>query len=196
MQQYGIYEILLNVKNLLITKIFFPKARLIRYPFYIRNKKNIKINDGFTCGYNCRLESIKTKEEFGKILLGINVKVGDNVHLASASEVKIEDNVLIASHVFISDLDHGNYSNSNQTSPSIIPDKRDISSKKILIKENTWIGENVVILKGVTIGKGCVIGANTLINKNIPDYSIAVGQPAKVIKKYNFETEKWEKIYD
>lgn len=191
--QYGLYETILTVKNLILTKLFYPNARLIRYPFFLRNGKFVHFGKGFTCGYNCRIESINCNNNYGKIKFGENVKIGDYVHIASASSVTIEDNVLIASHIFISDLDHGKYAGENQTSPSIIPDLREIYSKEVLIKENTWIGENVTILKGVTIGKGCIIGANSLVNKDIPDYSIVAGQPAKILKSYNINTKEWER---
>ena len=64
---------------------------------------------------------------------------------------------------------------------------------KVRIGSGSWIGENACIL-GVIIGKQCVIGANSVVTKDIPDYSVAVGIPAKVIKKYNFETQQWERV--
>lgn len=194
--QYGLYEIILNTKNLIITKVFHRRARLIRYPFYLRNGKNVHFDKEFTCGYNCRIESVKTENGFGKIVFGKNVKMGDFVHIASAKSVEIGDNVLIASHVFISDLDHGRYSGDCQDSSDTIPDKRKIIADSIKIGDKTWIGENVVILKGVHIGSGCIIGANALVNKNIPDNSIAVGQPSRIIKMYNESTNRWEKYND
>ena len=192
---YGIYETILNVKNTIITRLFYPNARLLRFPLYIRNRKNMSWGEGFTCGYNCRMECVSISADMcGKISLGKNAKIGNDVHIASASKVEIGDNVLMASHIFISDLDHGNYAGDNQTSPEIAPDIREIYSEPIKIGNNVWLGENVVVLKGVSIGNGCIIGANALVNKDIPDYSIAVGSPAKVIKKYNFESKAWEKI--
>ena len=61
------------------------------------------------------------------------------------------------------------------------------------IGEGTWLGEGVCVI-GAKIGKGCVIGANAVVTKDIPDYSVAVGSPAKVIKKYNSDTKRWEKL--
>lgn len=63
-----------------------------------------------------------------------------------------------------------------------------------MIGDQTFIGMHAVILPGVLIGKHCVIGANSVVTDNIPDYSVAVGVPAKVIKKYNWKTGEWEKI--
>lgn len=64
----------------------------------------------------------------------------------------------------------------------------------MLIKKNVWIGEFVSILPGVTIGEGSIIGSMSVVNKDIPAHCIAVGSPAKVIKKFNLETNLWEKV--
>lgn len=189
--RYGLYETVLNIKNLIITKLFYPSARLIRYPFYARNKKHISFGKGFTCGYNCRLESVgPVDNKFGKITFGENVKIGDNVHIACVSSVDIGDNVLMASHIFITDLDHGKYSGENQTGPQVYPDIREIHSADVKIGNNVWIGENVVILKGVTIGDGCIIGANSLITKSIDNNCIVI-QNNRIIKRYCSERQEW-----
>lgn len=64
----------------------------------------------------------------------------------------------------------------------------------VKIGENTWIGEGVIVMPGVEIGSGCVIGAHSIVNKSIPSNSIAVGSPAKVVKKYSQESQRWEKV--
>lgn len=56
-------------------------------------------------------------------------------------------------------------------------------AREVTIGDDCWIGGNVIILPGVTIGKGCTIGAGSVVTKNIPDYSVAIGSPAKVVKK-------------
>lgn len=60
------------------------------------------------------------------------------------------------------------------------------------IGDGSWLGTHVVIAGNITIGKHCVIGANSVVTKDIPDYSVAVGIPAKVVKRYNFDTKCWE----
>lgn len=57
-----------------------------------------------------------------------------------------------------------------------------VSTSPITINDDVWIGANAVIAAGVTIGKHCVIGAGSVVTKDVPDYSVAVGNPAKVIK--------------
>lgn len=64
----------------------------------------------------------------------------------------------------------------------------------ITIGKDTWIGAHVSIIGNVSIGKHCVIAANSVVVKDIPDYSVAAGVPAKVIKKYSFEKEEWIKV--
>lgn len=63
----------------------------------------------------------------------------------------------------------------------------------VRIGEGSWLGENVCVI-GANIGKHCTIGANSVVTHDIPDYSVAVGAPAKVIKRYDFETQQWEKV--
>lgn len=65
---------------------------------------------------------------------------------------------------------------------------------KVIIGEGSWLGTNVVVVGKVRIGKHCVIGANSVVTKDIPDYSVAAGIPAKVIKKYDFEKEEWVRV--
>ena len=64
----------------------------------------------------------------------------------------------------------------------------------VIIDEGTWIGTKTTIIGNVHIGKHCVIGANSVVTKDIPDYCVAAGIPAKIIKRYNFETNCWERV--
>ncbi|GAB1482744.1 hypothetical protein MASR2M78_15600 [Treponema sp.] len=70
----------------------------------------------------------------------------------------------------------------NRLSPDTPPNQRFLSATTVEIQENVWIGEFVTILPGTIIGRGSVIGSNSVVTKSIPEYSIAVGNPAKVIK--------------
>jgi len=179
----------------IITKIFFRPARIIRFPFDIRGKKYIRWGSGFSTGRGCRIEAYpidikKVVLEFGK-----NIQINDYVHITAMQQVKIGNNVLMASKIYISDCVHGSYSGEKeQSNPDVPPVQREYVCKSVFIEDNVWIGEFVSILPGVTIGKGSIIGANSVVTKNIPPYVIAVGAPAKPIKKFNFETGKWEKV--
>lgn len=182
------------IYSFIVTKLFYKKARLIRQPFDIRGKEYIELNQGFTCGFGCRLEAYPKSKNKKVLIIGKNVQINDYVHISARERIEIRDNVLIASKVFISDLDHGCYSSNEFFDINIIPKERKLFSKPVIIQKNVWIGENVSILSGVEIGENSVIGAGSVVTKNIPKNTIVVGNPAKVIKKYNVITRKWEKI--
>lgn len=191
--RYGFFGVIEMCFFYIRTKFVFSKARLIRFPIDIRNKRQIKISEGFTTGRYCRLEAYSP--DGGDVLkIGKNVQINDFVHITAVESVVIEDNVLIASKVYISDSSHGSYKgDANDSSPDVIPKERLLVSKPIIIRENVWIGEFVSVLPGVTIGRGTIVGANSIVSKNLPEYVIAVGIPARPIKKFNFQSQKWEK---
>ncbi|MOA24896.1 Galactoside O-acetyltransferase [compost metagenome] len=178
---------------MLRTRIFYPKAKLIRFPIDIRGRKYIVIEKGLTTGVGCRLEAYSKNEKV--LYLGENVQINDYVHITAMKSVVVGNNVLIASKVYISDCSHGSYSGDEMDScPESIPRTRPYKTSKVVIEDNVWIGEMVSILPGVTIGRGTIIGANSVVTKDLPPNVIAVGSPAIPIKKYNFINDKWEKI--
>ncbi len=194
-KRYGLIGLIRILISLIYTKLFFPKARLIRLPFDIRNKRLIRIGSEFTTGFGCRIEAQPVISDIiYSIEIGKNVQINDYVHIAAGEKIIIGDNVLIASKVFISDINHGAYTGLNQDSPLFPPNNRKLSTKPVNIENNVWIGEGVCIMPGVTIGVGSIIGALSVVTKNIAPYSIAVGNPAKVIKKYNFDNNIWEPL--
>lgn len=131
-------------------------------------------------------------EDFSTINNGVGeVKIGKRTIIGLSNTiigpVTIGDDVMFAQHIVVSGMNHG-YEDVN-----IAPSLQKEICKQIVIGDAVWIGANSVITAGVTIGKHSVIGAGSVVTKDIPAYCIAVGNPAKVIKKYNSETLKWEK---
>lgn len=196
MEKYSILQIFYLIFYKIKGWFIFKNARLIRFPFRVRGKQYIKIGKGFTTGFNCRIDALNINNLKEKYLLeiGENVEINDDVHIGATEKIIIGDDVLIASKVYISDHNHGSYKGEEQDSPMSIPKKRKIYSSPIKIEKNVWIGEFVSILQGVTIGEGAIIGTMSVVTKDIPPYTIAVGSPAKPIKKYNFKTKKWDTI--
>lgn len=132
--------------------------------------------------------------ELPLIQIGSDVAINDYVHIGAIESVSIGNRVLIASKVFISDHDHGSYGRGGvHSDPRITPSERPLSSSPVVIEDDVWIGEFVSVLAGVRIGKGSVIGTMSTVSRDIPPYCIAVGSPAKVIKRFNFATGIWEK---
>jgi acetyltransferase-like isoleucine patch superfamily enzyme len=156
---------------------------LIETPFIINGESKIKIGNNVRIKQGLHMEAISehlgTKYE-PEIVIGDNVSINYDVHIAAIDKVVIEDDVLIASKVFISDHSHGN---TEVESLKILPSKRQLYSKgPVQIKKGAWIGENVSILSGVTIGENSVIGANSVVTKNVDANCVVAGCPAKVIR--------------
>src|SRR6266487_4440797 len=188
-KKYGFWGSIKLIRNLLGTKLFFPSARLIRFPIDIRNKRYMDFGKGLTTGIHCRLEAHpKQDQKMPCIRIGKNVQMNDYVHIVARESVQIGDYALLASKIFISDLNHGSYGSNNvHINPHIHPMERALFSSSVKIENNVWICEFVSVLPGVTIGEGSIIGSMSVVTKSIPPYSIAVGCPAKVIKKFNFD---------
>lgn len=193
---YTIGEVGKLIYSTIKTRIFFPRARLIRSPFYIRGKKRVTYGIGFSTGYGCRFEAIPDAENDSniKIKIGNNVHIGDRVHIVAIDTVSIGDNVLLASNIFISDCNHGKYTGENQSTPTIPPDERELYGSPVNIGNNVWIGENVCVLAGVTIGNGAIIGANSVVTKDVPANTICVGAPARAIKQFDSSLNQWNSI--
>lgn len=196
---YSFSELISGSFSLVLTKVFYPGARLVRRPFYIRGKAYLQYGEGFTTGHHCRFDLTGGTQGAGRdekrLVIGKNCKIGDNVHIVASKKVIIGHDCLFASKIFISDTNHGSYEGVQaKSSPAVPPDDRPLSMDEVRIGDRVWIGENVVILPGVTIGNGSIIGANALVNRDVPENCIAVGSPARVIKVWDSAKESWMKI--
>lgn len=110
------------------------------------------------------------------LVIGDDVVIGRFNIIVVQGKVSIGNYTRLGTFVEIIDHDHGILRGQRiMNQPSTI--------KEIQIGEDVWIGSGAIILKGVTIGDGAVIGANSIVTKDIPEYMIAVGSPAKVIKE-------------
>ena len=165
------------------------KSVIIKSPLCLNLKRNISIGDYTIIGYKTWLGATPSTGHMNCCLsIGPNCSIGNFNHIYATQSVIIGPSVLTADKVYISDNIHGY---EEITCPII--SQKVIQKQSVEIGEGSWIGENVCVI-GASIGKHCVIGANSVVTHNIPDYSIAVGAPAKVVKKFNFATNKWERV--
>lgn len=195
LNRYGYIGLIKLAVNWLLTKALFRPARLIRRPLYIRGKSFISWGSGFTTGVGTRLDALGTVAASIKLIsIGDRVQINDYVHIGATQSVVIGNDVLIASRVFISDHNHGQYDQVDEmSSPDVPPAERPLVAAPVSIEDRVWIGENVCIMPGVTIGEGSIIGAGAVVTSNIPPNSIAVGVPAKVVKVYDEKLKQWIK---
>lgn len=198
-----------NIKNSLKTILTPFFCCRYGFPLSIRQiyvGKGAKIVNGkYFCLHGCvafmpySLVVARTKESH--ITIGKGVQIGMFSRIACDNEITIGDRVTLAQNVFVTDYNH-QYEDIDKAIFSIDGQCQGIIRKPgeafggkngIIIKDDSWLGANTVVAGTVVIGKHVVIGANSVVTHDIPDYSVAVGAPAKVIKRYNFETKQWEK---
>lgn len=166
--------------------MFFSECRIARRPIYIRSDKKINLGQSTTIGVGLRLDCFGS----GSIHFGENVQINDYVHIAAIDHVSIGHNTLIASRVFISDHNHGRfYGNAAESGPDTLPAQRPLH-----IGNKVWFGESVSVLAGVTIGDGSAIGAAAVIARVLPPRDIAFGNPARLIRFYDFVSSEWRGV--
>lgn len=191
---------------------FFAKCRAIFYRrifvadlgdigtgAYIRGLRYIRIGSGFRSSRRLWLEALKSPDICFDpwVEIGDNVKLSDDVHISCIRLIQIGRNALIGSRVYISDHNHGNYSDVQGVAslPSTVPALRELSSNgPVIIGENVWIGDGVVVVGGVSIGDGAIVAANAVVTSDVPAGSIVAGAPARVVKFYDDSIGAWRRI--
>lgn len=181
-----------------IKKILSPFIRLKYHIFHsngclyigkgtiLRHQKNIFFGKNSSIAPYCLLVG------GGQITIGQNCEIGYFSEILCHHSIAIGDNTICGPYLFITDLNHEYRNPDIPICEQGIP--KEETGNKIIVGEESWIGSKVTIVGNVHIGKHVVIGANSFVNKDIPDYCVAVGTPAKIIKKYNFLSAKWEKV--
>lgn len=165
---------------------FGARSRIIS-PMLIVNPKNISIGNHVLIRNGVRLEVVDPQNDV-VITIGNNVNIEQNCHIVGRVSINIENDVTITGNCSIVDVVHPY---------ECISDKTKIGSRiatvelPVNIGAGSFIGFGSHIAPGVTIGKFCVIGAGSVVTKSIPDYAVVAGVPAKIIKRYSFEENKW-----
>lgn len=192
MIDFSLKRILLCLKTVFYYKIRFKSinwtASLIA-PLQINGANHMTIGAGASVGYKSWITANPLANEPNcELIISEGCTIGNFNHIYATGILVFEKNVLTAERVYVSDNLHG-YSDINIS----IKDNPIRQNGHVVIGEGSWLGENVCVI-GASIGKHCVIGANAVVTHDIPDYSVAVGNPAKIIKKYDFNTAKWIKL--
>jgi acetyltransferase-like isoleucine patch superfamily enzyme len=183
---------------------FANEPRNLRFesPRRISNPDCIWIGDDVSLGPGCLLSATRRYpgafmqgapdvevQEFKPVIrIGHRVSATGYLTLGATTSVEIGDDVLLASHIFVSDNQHGH-------SQTELPYKYQPLEKigPVTIGRGCWIGEHVVIMPGVEIGEMSIIGANSVVTESVPPRCIAVGTPAQVIRRWSGARESWEK---
>ena len=179
------------------TFLLFPcfrsvgKRSTVYPPLRFNNLKMIRIGHFVTVHPNCWLQAVGgvDPQSDPKLIVKNHVSIGMSSTISAAHRIVIEDHVLMARNVFISDHLHG-YEDVDR--PVALQPIAKVSA--VTIGSGSWLCQNSVILPGVTIGRNCVVGANSVVNADVPDYSVVAGAPAKVVKRYDGAVRQWTRI--
>lgn len=167
-------------------KVVFETNVTIRGARYMHLGNNVGIDSNAVLYV---INHPKYKAKTPRLIIEDGTGIGIGAVILVLNLVHIKRNVMIGPNVVLADFNHS-YQDVN------LPIKTQGmgNGKPIIVEEGAWIGANVTICSGVTIGRNSVIGANSVVKDDIPGYSLAVGAPAKVVKKYNPKTQRWERI--
>lgn len=184
---------LAQINTMLKLRLQFRKnSSAIMFPFRATNIHNLRFGSNVFIGDNVWFDL----GEKIRVYIGENSKIGRFCQISGGwgedeDYIWIGKNVLMGDRVFITASDH-DYS--DVTKPVV--EQKVVSKGNITIEDDSWIGIGVCILSNVKIGKHAVIGANAVVVNDVPQYSVAVGNPAKVVKRYDFERRMWVKVND
>ncbi len=131
--------------------------------------------------------AVSSNRSDSKLVIKDKVRIGRFSEIYALQSIILEDGVVAAENVYISDNTHA-YNDINR----FIRDQEVEYTGEVVIGSGTWIGRNVCIIS-CTIGKNCIIGAYSFVKHYIPDYCVVVGNPARIVKRYNPDTQNWEK---
>lgn len=187
-----------NLVRKIIDKIFTSLYKLsfsklgrqstLCMPFSVNGAKYMSVGSNVYIKSNAWLLAVDQPElstNREKLFIGSNTYIGRNAHIVALRNVHLSEDVLIGDNVYITDNYHG-------YEQGTIPYKNQPVKfkKEVHIGSGSWLGENVCVLSA-RVGKQCIIGANSVVTKDIPDYSMAVGVPAKVVKRFDLNKNEW-----
>lgn len=168
---------------------FFGKIGFPSYfgkPVFLKGARRIYIGKKVRIFPNLRMEV----HGDGSIYIEDDVVISQNVHITAANRMTIGRSCLILANVFITDIDH----EYQEIGKHVV--NQPLSVKTTTIGENCFIGMGAAIMAGTVLGKQCVVGANSVVRGKFPDFCVLAGAPARIVKKYNPQTQIWEKFQD
>ena len=159
-------------------------------PLRSANLRKISVGYGVTIHRDCWIQVIgEDPSNAGPVIsIGDQASIGMGATISATRRIVIGDYALLGRNVYISD--HG-HQYENVSVPVSLQGIRKIA--EVRIGRGAWLGQNAVVLPGVSIGENSVIGANSVVCSSIPDFCVAVGSPARIVRRYNSKQTNWEK---
>jgi lipopolysaccharide O-acetyltransferase len=156
----------------------FGTHSVIQMPTRLVNEHRIAVGSGVFIGANSWLQVLEPDGDVA-LSIGNGVSVSGNLVLSASTSLRIGDNVSFARNVYVADHSHA------YTDPSLPILAQGIDDiAPVEIDEGAWLGQNVVVLGGVRIGRNAVISAGSVVTSNVGDHCLAMGAPARVVRKF------------
>ena len=189
--QYRLAGYVSRLNTILIRREFSSMGRsTVWWNAKIDNPGYISIGDGVAVRSGSWIYAVVSDQAGNRfnpsVEIGDRVYLGHRLHLTAINRVTIEDDVMIADGVYISDNFH-DYR--DITRP--VQKQQVFSKGPVLIRRGAFIGEGARIVGPVTVGKNSVVGSNSVVTRDVPDYSVAVGIPARIIRRYDESSGRW-----
>lgn len=158
----------------------FGQGSLLAPGVNLRATTYVSVGNNSSIMSNCIIETYAIGGQKPELEIGNHVSIGEYSHITCTNRIVIGNGVLTGRFVLITDNSHGNLTEEEADIP---PLSRAIHSNgPVFIGDNVWIGDKATILPNVTIGKGSIIAANAVVTKDVPEYSVVAGVPARIIK--------------
>ncbi|TAM20965.1 MAG: acyltransferase [Nevskiaceae bacterium] len=176
-----------RIRALIFSVITGKQFKLVGQGFRFFGGKYIEIESGGSFGANCWIQAIgkyKGIKYSPRIVIGTNCCCSDGVHISAASEIRIGNNVLLGSNIYIGDHSHGS---GKLTAADILnaPAARKLGDiAPIVIGSNVWVCDGVTILGGTQIAAGSIVAANSVVKGRFGEPGLIAGMPAKLIREY------------
>ena len=159
----------------------FGGRTVLMLPVRLVGEQRISIGDNVFIGSGSWLQTLPDDHNSTvAIAVGNGTSIAGGCVISAVRQVILEEEVLVARNVYISDHMHRHI----DTQTAILHQGLD-KIRPVRVKMGAWLGQNVVVCPGVTIGRGAVIGANSVVIRDIPDFAVAAGAPARVLKVYS-----------
>lgn len=170
----------------------FGKGSVIYKPTMISNPRFMHIGERVSIRRGARLEAVPIDPANPpELRIGNNVNIEQDAHIVFAGQIVIADDVSITARCSLLGATHPFF---DIHSPVKIGDRLSGSTCRIEIGEGSFLGIGAVVMMNVKIGRHVVIGSNSVVTKNIPDYSVADGKPARVCMKYDAASDSWRNV--